>query len=58
MASPDGHLEIFRYTRRYILDHYRVKSLRCGTCTKREGCEGLHINQVRAHGFAWMQPIG
>lgn len=57
MATPTGELEIFRYARRYILDHYRVKSLRCGGCTKREGCDGLHINTVRAHGFGWMQPI-
>ncbi len=57
MAKPTGELEIFRYARRYILDHYRVKSLRCGECTKREGCDGLHINTVRAHGFGWMQPI-
>jgi MoaA/NifB/PqqE/SkfB family radical SAM enzyme len=57
MASPDGQLEIFRYTRRYILDHYRVKSLRCAGCVERDRCDGLHINQVRAHGFAWMRPI-
>ncbi len=57
MASPDGSLEIFRYARRYILDHYRVKSLRCADCTKREGCDGLHINQVRAHGYTVMQPL-
>jgi len=57
MATPTGELEIFRYARRYILDHYRVKSLRCGGCNKREGCDGLHINTVRAHGFGWMQPI-
>jgi len=57
MADPDGQLEIFRYTRRYILDHYRVKSLRCSSCAALPGCDGLHINQVRAHGFGWMQPI-
>lgn len=57
MATPNGDLEIFRYARRYILDHYRVHSLRCAECVHKSTCDGLHINQVRAHGFGWMQPI-
>ena len=57
MSRPDGRLEIFRYTKRFILDGYRTKSLRCRTCAHDASCEGLHINQVRAHGYRWMQPI-
>ncbi len=57
MMTPEGSLEIFRYTRRFILDHYRTKSLRCGHCAHTSTCAGLHINQVRAHGYAWMQPV-
>jgi hypothetical protein len=55
--TPDGQLEIFRYTRRFIRDHYWVKSLRCKTCVHAESCEGLPVNYVRAHGFAAMQPV-
>ena len=57
MMRPDGRLEIFRYTRRYILDGYRSKSLRCRRCVHDGECEGLHINQVRAHGYAWLEPV-
>ncbi|HEY8432402.1 MAG TPA: radical SAM protein [Sandaracinaceae bacterium] len=57
MMRPDGRLEIFRYTRRYILEGYRTKSLRCRGCAHDARCAGLHINQVRAHGYRWMRPI-
>ena len=58
MMQPDGRLEIFRYTRRYILEGYRTKSRRCRECVHDADCEGLHINQARAHGYRWMRPIG
>jgi MoaA/NifB/PqqE/SkfB family radical SAM enzyme len=57
MMTAEGSLEIFRYTRRFILDHYRTKSLRCGGCAHDATCAGMHVNQVRAHGYAWMSPV-
>ncbi len=57
MMLPEGRLEIFRYARRYILDHYRTKSLRCAGCVHDAGCDGLHVNYVRAHGYAVMRPV-
>ncbi len=57
MMSPEGGLEIFRYTRRYIQDHYRAKSLRCRPCVHFDACEGMHINYIRAHGYDVMQPV-
>jgi MoaA/NifB/PqqE/SkfB family radical SAM enzyme len=57
MMTPEGRLEIFRYTRRYILEGYRTKSLRCTTCAHFEGCAGMHISYVRAHGYAVMEPV-
>jgi len=57
MMRPDGQLEIFRYAKRYILDGYHSKSLRCRGCAHDEGCPGLHINQVRAHGYQWLTPV-
>ncbi len=57
MTDAAGKLEIFRYTRRYLLEHYRTKSLRCRTCVHDARCDGLHVNFVRAHGYAPMQPI-
>ncbi len=57
MMTPEGRLEIFRYTRRYILEGYRTKSLRCTECRHVEGCAGMHINYVRAHGYGVMQAV-
>lgn len=57
MMSTDGRVEIFRYTRRYLLEHYRTKSLRCGDCAHVDACDGLHVNFVRAHGYGVMEPV-
>jgi hypothetical protein len=57
MATPDGNLEIDRYARRFVLDHYRVKSLRCRTCRETATCRGVPVNYVRARGFAELVPI-
>lgn len=57
MMTPDGRLEAFRFTRRYILDHYFTKSLRCADCDHEPGCRGLHVNHVRAKGYAVMQLV-
>lgn len=57
MMSLSGKLEIFRYIKRYILDRYWRKSLRCKTCMYNADCRGMHISYIRAHGFALMQPV-
>jgi hypothetical protein len=57
MLVPDGRLEIFRFTKRYVLDHYRTKSLRCRGCVHESDCTGLHINFVRAHGYGVIEPV-
>ncbi|HJL15632.1 MAG TPA: radical SAM protein [Sandaracinaceae bacterium LLY-WYZ-13_1] len=57
MMREDGRIEIFRYARRYILERYTSKSLRCRRCVHDDACAGLHINQVRAHGYRWIEPV-
>ncbi|HET6581904.1 MAG TPA: radical SAM protein [Nannocystaceae bacterium] len=57
MATDDGALEIHRYARRFVLDHYRVKSLRCRPCRESATCPGVPVNYVRAHGFAELRPL-
>ncbi len=57
MMARDGRVEIFRYARRYLLEHYRTKSLRCRGCAHDATCDGMHVNFVRAHGYAVMQPV-
>jgi hypothetical protein len=58
MLDDHGKLEIFRYARRYVLDRFYTKSLRCKSCRHEGECRGLHINYVRAHGYGAMQPVG
>jgi MoaA/NifB/PqqE/SkfB family radical SAM enzyme len=57
MMSSDGRVEIFRYARRYLMEHYKTKSLRCRACTHDATCDGMHVNFVRAHGYVVMEPI-
>ncbi len=57
MMTPDARLEIFRYARRYILEGYLTKSLRCRDCVHTATCEGMHVSYVRAHGYAVMEPV-
>lgn len=57
MMDQNGHLEIFRYAKRYIVDRFWTKSLRCKKCVYNESCRGMHINYVRAHGYGQMQPV-
>jgi MoaA/NifB/PqqE/SkfB family radical SAM enzyme len=57
MMTPGGRIEIFRYAKRYILEHYRAKSLRCRECVHDTSCDGMQINWIRAHGYQLMQPV-
>lgn len=57
MMRGDGRLEIFRYARRFVAEHFYSQALRCRTCVEAARCPGLHVNHVRAHGFAALTPI-
>jgi len=57
LLDPAGELEMFRFVRRFVADHYRVKSRRCRECVHVATCDGLHVNYVRAHGFVAMTPV-
>jgi len=56
-APCDKPVEIFRWTHRYILEGYRTRSLRCAECVHAAVCEGPHVNFVRAHGYAPLEPV-
>jgi len=69
-AEPGGHFELSRamlddkgqmmvspYVQRYITGEYYKKSLRCRGCALTETCKGMHIQFLRAHGFASLKPI-
>ncbi|RMG19472.1 MAG: hypothetical protein D6729_05130, partial [Deltaproteobacteria bacterium] len=57
MLNEGGRLDIYGYARRYILDHYYTKRRACRDCVHDATCRGAHINWIRAHGYATLQPI-
>ncbi len=54
-VTTDGTLG--EYTKEYIKNLYRKKSLRCNKCKYNTECEGIHINFIRTYGFKILQPI-
>lgn len=57
MLGPDARIDMTAYTKRYVADAYYTKALRCGKCTENAVCRGVHVNWVRAHGFAPLAPF-
>ncbi len=58
MLGSDARIDMTAYTKRYVADAYYTKALRCGTCSENATCRGVHVNWVRAHGFAALAPLG
>ena len=58
MIDDRGHMMVSPYVQRYIVGEYYKKSVRCRGCALTERCRGMHIQFLRAHGFAVLQPIG
>jgi MoaA/NifB/PqqE/SkfB family radical SAM enzyme len=57
MLGADGRVDMAAYTRRYVADAYYTKAVRCAKCAEDATCRGVHVNWVRAHGFAPLSPI-
>lgn len=57
MLSDDARVDMQAYTKRYIADAYYTKALRCKDCAEDARCRGVHVNWVRAHSFAPLDPI-
>lgn len=45
------------YTKNYVKNLYRKKSLDCKKCKFNNTCQGMHINFIRAYGFEILHPI-
>ena len=57
MLGSDARIDMPAFTKRYVADAYYTKALRCGTCSENASCRGVHVNWVRAHGFAPLTPL-
>ncbi len=57
MLGADARLDMKAYTKRYVADAYYTKAVRCSTCSEDATCRGVHVNWVRAHGFAPLSPL-
>jgi hypothetical protein len=55
---PDGRIDLLAWAGRYVAEGVRTRSLRCRGCAEAAACSGAHLNEVRAHGFAFMRPVG
>ena len=51
-----GRLDAQRFVDVYARQGFFTKSLRCKNCVQGPRCSGMHINWVRAHGYARMRP--
>lgn len=57
MLGPDARIDMTAFAQRYIADVFYTKALRCKTCAENQSCRGVHINWVRAHGYAPLSPL-
>jgi hypothetical protein len=57
MLGPDARVDMTAYARRYAADAYYTKAVRCAGCSANDACRGVHVNWVRAHGFAPLAPL-
>lgn len=57
MLGPDARVDMTAYTKRYVADGFYTKALRCKDCSANARCRGVHVNWVRAHGFAALEPL-
>jgi MoaA/NifB/PqqE/SkfB family radical SAM enzyme len=57
MLGADARIDMGKYAERYIADRYFTKSRRCAGCKHDAACPGVHINFVRAHRYAVLEPV-
>jgi MoaA/NifB/PqqE/SkfB family radical SAM enzyme len=57
MLGTDARIDMGKYAQRYIADRYYTKSRRCSGCVHTTSCSGVHINFIRAHGYAPLVPV-
>ncbi len=48
---------VWNYTKNYIMDLYRKKSIQCTKCKYNHSCEWVHINFIRSYWFNIFSPI-
>jgi MoaA/NifB/PqqE/SkfB family radical SAM enzyme len=57
MLGTDSRIDMAAFTKRYVTEAFHTKAVRCGKCTRNADCRGVHINWVRAHGYAPLAPF-
>ncbi len=56
-GDGDGStLDLAGFTERFIVEHNRSKSLRCAGCVWDDGCGGVQLSYLRAHGYRVLRP--
>ena len=57
MLGQDARIDMSAFTGRYVADGFYTKALRCKACRFDADCRGVHVNWVRAHSFASIEPV-
>lgn len=57
VLGSDGRLVMTAFTQRFVEDGFYTKPVRCKSCSANASCRGVHVNWVRAHGFAPLVPL-
>ncbi len=57
MLGADARVDMPAFTRRFVAEGFRTKAVRCASCAENDRCRGVHVNWVRAHGFAPLTPL-
>ena len=57
MLGVDGRVDMTKYANRFVEAGFFSKSIRCSDCVYDGACKGMHVNWIRAHGYAELHPI-
>jgi hypothetical protein len=57
MLAVDGRIDMPKYAARFVEAGFFSRSLRCDECAHAATCRGMHINWIRAHGYAKLEPV-
>jgi hypothetical protein len=55
--GADARVDMQAFAGRYVADGFYTKALRCKDCAEDAACRGVHVNWVRAHSFAPLEPL-
>jgi hypothetical protein len=56
-GGREGTVDLELLVRRFAASRYRAHAARCRSCSLRDGCQGWHVQRVRAFGLSSLEPV-